>query len=46
MLKNKNIFATILLLGLTAIPAFSDEILPDIEFPKPPAFRVGISEMI
>ena len=45
MLKNKNIFATILLLGLTAIPAFSDEILPDIEFPKPPAFRVGISEM-
>lgn len=45
MLKNKNIFATILLLGLTAIPAFSEEILPDIEFPKPPAFRVGISEM-
>ena len=45
MLKNKSILATMLLIGLTAIPAFSDEILPDIEFPKPPAFRVGISEL-
>lgn len=45
MLKNKNILTTILLLGLTALPTYSNEIMSEIEFPKPPAFRVGISEL-
>jgi len=43
MLRNKFLLIS-LLAGMTVLPAFSDEILPDIEFPKPPAFRVGISE--
>lgn len=44
MLRNK-----LLLFSITAamavLPAFSNEILPDMEFPKPPAFRVGISDL-
>lgn len=43
MLKNKLMLIS-LLTGMAVLPAFSNEILPDIEFPKPPAFRVGISE--
>lgn len=33
-----------LLMGMSVLPALSNEILSDMEFPKPPAFRVGISE--
>jgi len=44
MLKNK-ILSGLLLTGLTVIPALASEILPEIEFPKPPSFRVGISEL-
>ena len=43
MLKNK-IMLISLLMGMTVLPSFSNVILPDVEFPKPPAFRVGISE--
>lgn len=44
MLKNK-ILSGLLITGLTVIPALASEILPEIEFPKPPSFRVGISEL-
>ena len=30
---------------MAVLPAFSNEILPDLEYPKPPAFRVGISDL-
>lgn len=43
MLKNNRLLLTVLL-SLLAIPVCADE-LSDVEFPKPPAYRVGISEL-
>ena len=34
-----------LLLGFSALPVVSAEVLSEVEFPKPPAYRVGISEI-
>lgn len=34
-----------LLFGLSALPVMSAEVLYDVEFPKSPAYRVGISEL-
>lgn len=34
-----------LLFGLSALPVMSAEVLSDVEFPKSPAYRVGISEL-
>lgn len=45
MLIRNNIFLVSLILGISAIPAFSAESLSDLAFPKPPAYRVGISEI-
>lgn len=44
MLKSK-IMLLSLIAGIIALPVSSAEILPDIEHPKPPAYRVGISEV-
>ena len=41
MLKNKILLSAIFM-GLSLTPVFAEE-LSDIEFPKPPAYRVGIS---
>ncbi len=42
MLKNKVLFSVIF--SLIAMPTFADT-LSELEFPKPPAYRVGISEL-
>lgn len=44
MLRNKILLYS-LITAMTILPSFSAEILPDVEFPKPPAFRVGISDL-
>lgn len=45
MLKNKFLLISLLAV-LTILPvSAASEILPEIEFPKPPSFRVGISEL-
>ncbi len=43
-LKNKVIICSIFL-SLASIQCIAAEVLSDVEFPKPPAFRVGISEL-
>lgn len=43
MLRNRLLLISIML-TLAAAPAFSDD-LSDVEFPKAPAYRVGISEL-
>ncbi|MBR6722747.1 hypothetical protein IKL64_04770 [bacterium] len=44
LLKNKMMLLS-LLFGLSALPVMSAEVLYDVEFPKSPAYRVGISEL-
>ncbi len=44
LIKNK-LFLISLLLGVSALPAVCAESLSDLSFPKPPAYRVGISEI-
>ena len=44
LLKNKMMLLS-LLFGLSALPVMSAEVLSDVEFPKSPAYRVGISEL-
>lgn len=41
---NKN-FLLVLILGFCSISSVSAETLSELEFPKPPAYRVGISEL-
>ena len=44
MLKNKLLLFS-LFFGLSSLPIFSAEVLSDVQFPKAPAYRVGISEL-
>ncbi len=44
LLKNKMMLVS-LLFGFSALPVMSVEVLSDVEFPKSPAYRVGISEL-
>lgn len=44
MFKNK-LFLFSLVFGLSALPNFGAEVLSDVQFPKAPAYRVGISEL-
>lgn len=44
MLRNK-LFLISMVIGMSAIPVYSAETLSDLAFPKPPAYRVGISEI-
>ena len=34
-----------LFFGLSSLPIFGAEVLSDVQFPKAPAYRVGISEL-
>lgn len=43
MLKNNILFSAVLA-SLLALPVWADQ-LSEVEFPKPPAYRVGISEL-
>lgn len=43
-IKNKILLFS-LLFGFTTLPSFGVETLADVEFPKDPAYRVGISEI-
>ena len=43
MLRNRLLLISIML-TFAAVPAFADN-LSDVEFPKAPAYRVGISEL-
>ncbi len=45
MLKNKLLLFSAVMLGVCLVPAFGAENLSDVTFPKPPAYRVGISEI-
>lgn len=44
MLKNKLLLFS-LFFGLSSLPIFGAEVLSDVQFPKAPAYRVGISEL-
>jgi hypothetical protein len=44
MLRNK-LFLLSLIFSLSALPAVSAEVLSDVQYPKNPAYRVGISEL-
>lgn len=44
MLKNKLLLFS-LFFGLTSLPILGAEVLSDVQFPKAPAYRVGISEL-
>ena len=44
MLKNRLLLLS-LFIGLTSMSVYAQDTLSDLNFPKPPAFRVGISEL-
>ncbi len=44
MLRNK-LFLLSLIFSLSALPSVSAEVLSDVQYPKNPAYRVGISEL-
>jgi hypothetical protein len=44
MLRNK-LFLLSLIFSLSALPTVSAEVLSDVQYPKNPAYRVGISEL-
>lgn len=44
MLKNRLLLVS-LILGLSFLPIYGEEVLSDVQFPKSPAYRVGISEL-